>query len=420
MKWQTCMPKSSMRFRKCKLRSSATCRNCVPKFAVDLSILAPGSWYFKNLRQITMPFFQDCASSPGAVSHPSKPILLQLPPSGSLPYRPHRPLQPSAIFCPLRLFLHSADSRFTAPLHLLIPISPLWDHRHWFRITPWLKVCPSVLIITISAKWKLVLGPIPHASSSQSSVASKPSSQAPSRASSVGGGSRGGSHTHTWCHLRWANCLCRSHIMYCCTSWIQCVSLTFPPCKSVLLWCDPSVQDRCALLFCIQVRSTNSRQDKPLSCVLIWDSSLLGTFAQYALLWSFPSRDTYWDSTSSGYILCPTWDILLFSSQAQITLSRPESECIAMICIYLPCIFSEYIIAIHPDPQSKTYLNLGWAIPSQEVFQLGTQVKNMSQVGINNVSHLWPNVNDIYILRLGKTWDGLQTYVAVYPELRLV
>ena len=91
-----------------------------------------------------------------------------------------------------------------------------------------------------------------------------------------------------------------------------------------------------------------------------------------------------------------------------------------MICIYLPCIFSEYIIVIRPDPQSKTYLNLGWAIPSQEVFQLGTQVKNMSRVGINNVSHLWPNVNDMYILRLGKTWDGLQTYVAVYPELRLV
>ena len=132
----------------------------------------------------------------GAASRHSKPMLPWLPPLGSPLHRPHQPHRPSATSRLLRLFLRSVASRFTAPLLLLIPLSPLRDHRHRIGIPPRLKVC-LYAIITISANQATAPGPILCASSSQSGVVSRPPSRAPSRALSAGGGSRGGSRPRT-------------------------------------------------------------------------------------------------------------------------------------------------------------------------------------------------------------------------------
>ena len=190
------MPRLNAKYLRCKLKSSMTCRNCVPKSALGWRSLETGSQYFKTHLRITMPCFRLCASSLGAASRHSKPMLPWLPPLGSPLHRPHRPHRPSATSRLLRLFLRSVASRFTAPLLLLIPLSPLRDHRHQIGIPPRLKVC-LYAIITISANQATAPGPILRASSSQSGVVSRPPSRAPSRAPSAGGGSQGGSRPRT-------------------------------------------------------------------------------------------------------------------------------------------------------------------------------------------------------------------------------
>ena len=194
------MPRSKVRYRRCKPKSSATCRNCVPKFELGWRSSEKGLRHFKIHPQITMPCCRHCASSPGAASRHLKPTLPWLPPSGSPLHRPHRPLRPLATSPPHRPFLRSVASQCTAPLPLPIPVSPLRDHRHRIGITFRLKVRLSALfyvIITINANRTLAPGPILLTSSSQSGIASRPPSRAPSRAPSAGGGSRGGSHTRT-------------------------------------------------------------------------------------------------------------------------------------------------------------------------------------------------------------------------------
>ena len=194
------MPRLNAKYLRCKLKSSMTCRNCVPKSALGWRSLETGSQYFKTHLRITMPCFRLCASSLGAASRHSKPMLPWLPPLGSPLHRPHRPLRPLATSPPHRPFLRSVASQCTAPLPLPIPVSPLRDHRHRIGITFRLKVRLSALfyvIITINANRTLAPNPILLTSSSQSGIASRPPSRAPSRAPSAGGGSRGGSHTRT-------------------------------------------------------------------------------------------------------------------------------------------------------------------------------------------------------------------------------